>query len=173
MQLNFPSNYIWTRRKIIFDLSRRELIRKSFSKSVECADQSWGLQARKDGGDHRSGAVSWPGAAHGGGDMSAMSACCLSHRQWSLRHASHTFPWQHLLAYTFGDKSPFCISKTTNRMIQNYLTWKPCISSIYKIDRSGWSCVHCVHLPAGSPGSVAAWLFPLKINVCIGLTFPR
>ena len=41
------------------------------------------------------------------------------------------------------------------------------------VDRSGWSCVHCVHLHAGSPGSVAAWLFPLKINVCIGLTFPR
>ena len=36
------------------------------------------------------------------------------HRQWSLRHASHTFPWQHLLADTFKDKSPIRISQTNN-----------------------------------------------------------
>ena len=168
MQLNFPSNYIWTRRKIIFDLSRRELIRKSFSKSVECADQSCGCREERITGAEQfrdqeppMGAGTCQQCQHAAGHTGSGH----SDMPHILSHGNIYI----YMAYTFKDKSPIRISQTNNtQWYRNILH-----QNLAYLDRSGWSCVHCVHLHAGSPGSVAAWLFPLKINVCIGLTFPR
>ena len=167
MQLNFPSNYIWTRRKIIFDLSRRELIRKSFSKSVECADQSCGCREERI-----------TGAEQFRDQEPPMGAGTCQQCQHAAGHTgSGHSDMPHILSHgniywltPLKTSLPFAFPKlTTHNDIEIFY-----IKTLHiYVDRSGWSCVHCVHLHAGSPGSVAAWLFPLKINVCIGLTFSR